>query len=101
MLGLGLCLMAGPVLAQQRPLLTEDPETVGDGLILLEAGIDHAWDETFSVSGLKGNVLRAPRLGFSFTVHRQPKRRIAPASIERFKHRIRELTRRKRGCGIR
>lgn len=63
---LGLCLTAGPVFAQQRPLLTEDPETIGDGLILLEAGIDHAWDETFTVSGLKGNVLRGPRLGLSF-----------------------------------
>lgn len=39
-------------------------------------------------------------LGFSFSVHRQPKRRIAPASIERFKHRIRELTRRKRGGSL-
>lgn len=63
---LGLCLAAGPVFAQQRPLLTEDPETIGDGLILLEAGIDHAWNETFTVSGLKGNVLRGPRLGLSF-----------------------------------
>lgn len=63
---LGLCLTAGPVFAQQRPLLTEDPETIGDGLILLEAGIDHAWNETFTVSGLRGNVLRGPRLGLSF-----------------------------------
>ena len=39
-------------------------------------------------------------LGFSFTVHRQPRRRIAPASIERFKQRIRELTRRTRGCTL-
>ena len=63
---LGLCLMAGPVFAQQRPLLTEDPETIGDGLILLETGIDHAWDQTFTVSGLEGNVLRGPLLGLSF-----------------------------------
>ena len=63
---LGRGLTAGPGFAQQRPLLTEDPETIGDGLILLEAGIDHAWDETFTVSGLKGNVLRGPRLGLSF-----------------------------------
>ena len=63
---LGLCLTAGGVCAQQRPLLTEDPETIGDGLILLETGIDHAWDETFTVSGLEGNVLRGPRLGLSF-----------------------------------
>lgn len=39
-------------------------------------------------------------LGFSFTVHRQPRRRIAPASIDRFKQRIRELTRRTRGCTL-
>lgn len=39
-------------------------------------------------------------LGFSFTVHRQAKRRIAPASIERFKQRSRELTRRTRGCTL-
>ena len=63
---LGLCLTAGPVLAQQRPLLTEDPETIGDGLILLETGIEHAWDQTFTVSGLEGNVLRGPLLGLSF-----------------------------------
>ena len=63
---LGLCLTAGPVCAQQRPLQTEDPETIGDGLILLETGIDHAWDQTFTVSGLEGNVLRGPLLGLSF-----------------------------------
>ena len=63
---LGLCLTAAPVLSQQRPLVTEDPETIGDGLILLEAGISHAWDETFTVSGLKGDVLRGPLLGLSF-----------------------------------
>ena len=63
---LGLYLTAGPVLAQQRPLLTEDPETIGDGLILLETGIEHGWDQTFTVSGLEGNVLRGPLLGLSF-----------------------------------
>ena len=40
---------------------------------------------------------RSKFLGFSFTVHRQPKRRLAPASIQRFKRKIRELTRRTRG----
>lgn len=63
---LGLWLTAGPVAAQQRPLLTEDPEAIGDGLILLEAGMDHAWDQTFTVSGLEGNLLRGPLLGLSF-----------------------------------
>jgi RNA-directed DNA polymerase len=36
-------------------------------------------------------------LGFSFTSHREPKRRIAPKAVDRFKGRVRELTRRTRG----
>jgi hypothetical protein len=59
-------LLAGSVSAQQRPLLTEDPESVGDGLILLEAGVDHAWEQTYTVSGLEGDLLSGPRLGLSF-----------------------------------
>jgi RNA-directed DNA polymerase len=39
-------------------------------------------------------------LGFSFTDHAQPKRRIAPLSLERFKRRVRELTRRTRRVSI-
>jgi RNA-directed DNA polymerase len=39
-------------------------------------------------------------LGFSFTWNREPKRRIAPKAVERFKERVRELTRRTRGVSI-
>lgn len=39
-------------------------------------------------------------LGFSFTVHRQPLRRIASAALERFKTKVRELTRRTRGGSL-
>jgi RNA-directed DNA polymerase len=39
-------------------------------------------------------------LGFSFTNEREPRRRIAPKAIARFKVRIRELTRRTRGVSI-
>lgn len=39
-------------------------------------------------------------LGFSFTWHREPKRRIAPKAIARFKQRVRELTRRTRGVKL-
>jgi RNA-directed DNA polymerase len=39
-------------------------------------------------------------LGFSFTVDRKPKRRIAPKAVVRFKERIREMTRRTRGVSI-
>jgi hypothetical protein len=40
-------------------------------------------------------------LGFSFTWHRQPKRRMAPRALARFKERVRELTRRTPvTCGV-
>ncbi|HYJ86237.1 MAG TPA: group II intron reverse transcriptase/maturase [Pyrinomonadaceae bacterium] len=39
-------------------------------------------------------------LGFSFTWQREPKRRIAPKAIARFKQRVRELTRRSRGVSV-
>lgn len=39
-------------------------------------------------------------LGFSFTRHREPKRRIAPKALARFKRRIRQLTRRTRGVSL-
>jgi len=55
------------------------------------------------VNGEKSAVARpADRkfLGFSFTSEREPRRRIAPKAIERFKRRVRELTRRTRGVSI-
>ena len=82
---LGLCLTAGPVGAQQRPLLTEDPETIGDGLILLETGIQHAWDQTFTVSGLEGNVLRGPLLGLSFGMGPNAEIQIDGVSVSRLR----------------
>jgi RNA-directed DNA polymerase len=36
-------------------------------------------------------------LGFSFTGHVEPKRRIAPKAVKRFKERVREITRRRKG----
>ena len=39
-------------------------------------------------------------LGFSFTWQREPRRRIAPKALQRFKQRVRELTRRTRGVSV-
>jgi RNA-directed DNA polymerase len=39
-------------------------------------------------------------LGFSFSRHKQAKRRIAPQALARLKHRVRELTRRQRGVSL-
>jgi hypothetical protein len=61
-----LCLAAAmPAAAQQRPLVTEDPETVGGGNILIEGGFDVQRDILFPVSGLQGDRLRLPTLGVS------------------------------------
>jgi hypothetical protein len=54
-----------PASAQQRPLVTEDPEVVGAGRVLLEGGVDYGRDILFPASGLTGNLLRAPLIGIS------------------------------------
>jgi hypothetical protein len=61
-------LCAVPALAQQRPLVTEDPETIGAGLVLLEGGVDQQHDIAYPASGLEGNLLRLPTLGVSFGI---------------------------------
>ena len=55
-------------IAQQRPLVTEDPETIGSGRVLVEAGFDYSHDAAFPVSGLEGNLLRLPLVGVSIGV---------------------------------
>jgi hypothetical protein len=42
--------------AQQRPLLTEDPETIGAGRLLIEGGAEWERDVFLPVSGLRGNT---------------------------------------------
>jgi hypothetical protein len=57
--------LARPAAAQQRPLLTEDPEPIGAGRVLIEGGIDLAHDIRYPVSGLEGNLVRLPTVGVS------------------------------------
>ena len=64
----GLVLAERPGLAQSRPLVTEDPETVPVGNILFEGGIDFSQDAIFPASGLKGNFWRIGTFGLSFGV---------------------------------
>jgi hypothetical protein len=58
-------MLARPAGAQQRPLVTEDPEPIGAGRVLLETGIDFAADQQYPVSGLEGNLWRVPTIGIS------------------------------------
>lgn len=59
--------IAVPARAQQRPLVTEDPETVGAGNVLLEGGFDYQHGVTYPASGLEGNLVR-PTFGVSFGI---------------------------------
>ena len=64
----GVLAMATNAAAQSRPLVTEDPETVGPGQILLEAGLDYGKDARYPASGLQGNLWRFGTFGLSFGV---------------------------------
>jgi hypothetical protein len=65
-LGFALC-AATPGLAgaQQRPLTTEDPETVGANRVLVEGGAEFDTGQLYSAYGLKGNTAHGPTLGVS------------------------------------
>jgi hypothetical protein len=67
---LSLCMwmVAATASAQQRPLVTEDPETVGSGIILIEGGLDYQRDLFYPTSGLTGDLLRVPLVGVSFGI---------------------------------
>jgi hypothetical protein len=59
---------AGVAAAQSRPLVTEDPEVVGPGQMLVEAGIDRRQGVTYPASGLQGNLFRLGTFGLSIGV---------------------------------
>jgi hypothetical protein len=64
-----VCVLAAtPALAQQRPLKTEDPETIGAGRMLIEAGVDYNRDVFFPISGLRGHHFIVPPFGISMGV---------------------------------
>lgn len=54
--------------AQQRPLVTEDPETIGAGRILIEAGFDYGRGVEYPASGLTGQLVRVPLVGVSIGI---------------------------------
>jgi hypothetical protein len=60
---LALLALPPPAVAQQRPLITQDPEPVGGGRVLVEGSVDYAFDQHYPASGLEGNLWRIPTLG--------------------------------------
>jgi hypothetical protein len=55
----------GVAQGQQRPLVTEDPETVGVHRVLVEAGFEIDKDQLYSAYGVKGDTVHAPTFGVS------------------------------------
>ena len=59
-----VALLHAPVAtAQQRPLETQDPDTIGAGRVLVEAGLTSARDVFYPLSGLRGNLWQLPVIG--------------------------------------
>ena len=63
-----LCAVPLTAFAQQRPLVTEDPETIGSGRVLIEAGLEQSFDSEYPASGLEGDLFRFPVVGISVGV---------------------------------
>ncbi len=61
--------------AQQRPLLTEDVDTIPEGAVEVSAGVDFLQNEKFPLSGLKGDLTRGGdvrvRVGFASNIEFQ------------------------------
>src|ERR1051325_875877 len=56
---------AASAAAQQRPLDTQDPETIGAGRVLVEGGISASHNITYPLSGFKGDLWQVPVLGLN------------------------------------
>ena len=65
---LAIVMLSRPAAAQQRPLVTEDPEPIGAGRLLIEGGVDFSRSQAYPASGLEGNLWRAPLVGLSFGI---------------------------------
>src|SRR5687767_10715886 len=60
-----LSLLASTANAQQRPLVTEDPETIGSDRILLEGGFSLDTGQAFPANAIEGDVARLASFGIS------------------------------------
>jgi hypothetical protein len=61
-----IALLFTPAWAQQRPLLTEDVEIIKPGVIRIETGFEFLQNQTFTVSGLRGDLTKVGDTRLSF-----------------------------------
>ena len=52
--------------AQQRPLVTEDVDLIRPGVVRIEGGFEFVQDQTFPLSGLRGDLFKLGELRLSF-----------------------------------
>jgi hypothetical protein len=81
---LALCLsLPVAALAQQRPLATEDPETIGSGRVLVEGGFSLDKDQV-NAAGLTGDLRRVGTFGVSVGVSPRTELQVDGGLSQRF-----------------
>jgi len=70
--------------AQQRPLVTEDPETIGANRILLEGGFELDTDQTNPAYGLRGEISHLATFGVSVGISPNVEVQIDGGLLQRF-----------------
>src|SRR3977135_2575942 len=63
-----LWLVPSVAMAQQRPLVTEDPRLIPNGAFVMESGFGYARKAQFPLSGLKGDQFSAFANGLNFSL---------------------------------
>lgn len=63
-----ICLGQGWLQAQQRPFVTEDPESIGAGHVRIDSGVTYVRDARFPLSGLRGHLTTVPSVGIGVGV---------------------------------
>jgi hypothetical protein len=59
-----LLIIISPLFAQQRPLETDDPNTLASGMVRIQLGFEYLQNRTFTLSGLEGDLTRLGVIGF-------------------------------------
>jgi hypothetical protein len=54
---------AAPAEAQQQPLVTQDPQTIGGGQVLLRSEFSYSRGDVYPLTGLTGNLWQLPVFG--------------------------------------
>ncbi len=76
--------VTGTAHAQQRPLVTEDPETIGSGRILLEGGFSLEKDQTNFAHKVEGDIARLATFGVSVGISPTAEVQIDGGLVQRF-----------------